>query len=119
MNAIAPLLAVAVLAFVPPAARAATPCEAPEQFVRAPKLEVGAPADAAPLLRPYVIGGIAAVALREDAGQRWLELAVHSADDARRQLSGRAPAAGRAEPVLDTWRQRVWLRCPATLSAGI
>ena len=112
------LLAIAALAVVPPVAQAATPCEAPEQFVRASKLDVGTVPSAAPLLRPYVIRGIAAVAVREEAGQRWLELAVHSADDARRQLSGRAPAADRAEPVVDTWRERVWLRCPATLASG-
>ncbi len=118
MNSVVPFLR-AVLVFAPLAAHAATPCEAPEQFVRASKLDVRVPPHAAPLLRPYVIGGIAAVAIREEGGQRWLELAVHSADDARRQLSGRASAAGRAEPVLDTWRDRVWLRCAATLSAGV
>ena len=119
MKSAAPLLAAAVLGLLPPAAPAATPCEAPEQFVRSSKLEVGIVPHAAPLLRPYVIGGIAAVAVREEGGQRWLELAVHSASDARRQLSGRAPGAGNADPVLDTWRDRVWLRCPAALSAGV
>lgn len=118
MNAAAFSLAIAVLGLVTPAAQAASPCEAPEQFVRTARLEVGGAPQPAPLLRPYVIDGIAAVAVREEAGQRWLELAVHSADDARRQLSGRGQAADRAQPVVDTWRARVWLRCPATLSAG-
>ncbi len=116
MNTVATVLTI-VLATLPLAAQAASPCEAPERFVRASKLDVGLEATAAPLLHPYVIGGIAAVAVREDAGQRWLQLAVHSTDDARRQLSGRSAAAERTEPVLDTWRDRVWLRCPATLSA--
>lgn len=119
MRATASCLACATAAFLAilaPAARAATPCEAPERFVRGATLDVAVGARAAPLVHPYVIGGIAAVALREDGGERWLELAVHSADDARRQLTGRA-AGERREPVLATWADRVWLRCPPVLSA--
>ena len=119
MNLAAPILAAVVTATLAPAVLAASPCEAPEQFVRAARLEVRAEPGAAPLLRPYVIGGIAAIGVREEAGQRWLELAVHSADDARRQLTARTPGTDRPEPVLATWRDRVWLRCPAALSAGI
>jgi hypothetical protein len=106
-------------AFASPAHAGATasPCEAPEQFVRASKFALGAEDRTAPLLRPYVIGGIAALSVREAAGQRWLELAVHSTEDARRQLASRAPGDSRTEPVVDTWRDRVWLRCPAVLPA--
>ncbi len=110
MNPIA--LAAVVLLAVPMVANAATPCDAPEQYVRAGKLDVAAAVPAAPLLRPYVVGGIAAIALREEGGQRWLQLAVHSADDARRQLTARAP--GVEAQAVDTWGERVWLRCPAS-----
>jgi hypothetical protein len=110
MNPIA--LAAAVLLALPIAAGASTPCDAPEQYVRAGKLDVAPAVPAAPLLRPYVVGGIAAIALREEGGQRWLQLAVHSADDARRQLATRAPGA--EAPSVDTWGDRVWLRCPAS-----
>jgi hypothetical protein len=112
MNAsAASVLAASILVSLPAAARAASPCEAPEQYVRASKLAVVTDAPA-PLLRPYVIGGIAAVAVREDTGQRWLELAVHSVDDARRQLADRAASAD-GTVALAAWRDRVWLRCPA------
>jgi hypothetical protein len=110
MNATA--FAASALLALPFAAGAATPCDAPEQYVRAAKLEVASVLQAAPLLRPYVVGGIAAVALREEGGQRWLQLAVHSADDARRQLAARA--SGGDAPAVDTWAERVWLRCPAS-----
>jgi hypothetical protein len=113
MNATAAsVLAASVLVALPPAALAASPCEAPEQYVRASKLAVVTDAPA-PLLRPYVIAGIAAVAVREDTGQRWLELAVHSVDDARRQLGDHAASADGTVP-LASWRDRVWFRCPAS-----
>jgi hypothetical protein len=106
-------LLLAVSASAASAAAAASPCEAPDRYLRAAAV---APGQTAPLVRPYVIAGIAAVALREDGGQRWLELAVHSTDDARRALAvpvaeaGAAPAAG---PLLASWQDRVWLRCAA------
>jgi hypothetical protein len=110
MNATA--FAAAVVLALPLAATASTPCDAPEQYVRSGKLDVASAAQATPLMRPYVVGGIAAIALREEGGQRWLQLAVHSADDARRQLAVRAP--GVEVPPLDSWGERVWLRCPAS-----
>lgn len=118
MNAAA--FALLLAAALPAAAHAATPCDAPEQYVRSAKLDVrGGSPDAAPLLRPYVIGGIAALAVREEGGRRWLELAAHSAEDARRQLLARSGGEGGATPTLDTWRDRVWLRCPDARSARI
>lgn len=119
MQSAAPLLAALTLATLAPVAHAVTPCDAPEQFVRVAVSDGRGAPQAAPLLRPYVIGGIAAIGMREEGGQRWLELAVHSAADARRQLSARAANAEGPEPVLATWRDRVWLRCPASLSAGL
>lgn len=85
------------------------PCEAPQQYVRA------AAAAGAPLQRPWVIGGIAAVSLREQGGERWIELAASSEDDARGRLSSHAAV----EPgsIVATWGERVWLRCPVTVSA--
>jgi hypothetical protein len=105
MNAAA--FATAVLVLLAPAVQAASPCEAPERFVRAGKLDVAPVSQPTPLLRPYVVGGIPAVAVREEGGRRWLELAVHSAGEARRQLAGRVDA-----PDVDVWSDRVWLRCP-------
>jgi len=81
------------------------PCTAPERYVKV------ATAGIAPLMTPYVVAGIAAVSLREQDGERWLELAAASADEARRLLAGQG--AGAAFPDVATWRNRVWLRCPA------
>jgi hypothetical protein len=86
------------------------PCEAPQDYVRA------AAAGVAPLQRPWVIGGIAAVALREQGGERWVELAASSEDDVRLRLAGQQ-AAGPAT-VVATWGERVWLRCPPTVAAS-
>jgi uncharacterized membrane protein len=103
----------ALLALAGSAAAAATPCDAPEQFVRQPKIATApAAVDGLPLLRPYLLAGLPVVALREEGGQRWLELAVFSADDARRQLASRAAAAGSAEPAIRVRDAKVWLRCP-------
>ena len=44
-------------------------------------------------LRPYVIDGLPAVSLREADGQRWLELAVHSVEDARPAGAAPVPTA--------------------------
>lgn len=99
-------LAWAALALVPVPTLASTPCEAPERYVRSPKL-----VESSPLLRPYVISGIAAVSLRERDGERWLELAAHSAEDVRRTLRTRADPASPVAEVVDR-DARVWLRCP-------
>jgi hypothetical protein len=119
MNAAAPLLIALVIAALSPTVQARTPCETPELFVRAFLPEASGSTPSAPLLRPYLIAGIAAIGLREEGGQRWLELAVHSAADARKQLSARTTGAEGHEPVLATRGERVWLRCPAALSAGL
>jgi hypothetical protein len=96
---------------------AATPCEAPEQFVRQHKIAVDTTlVDALPLLRPYVLAGLPVVALREEGGQRWLELAVFSADDARRQLATHAAASGTGQPAIRLRDAKVWLQCPAGAS---
>jgi hypothetical protein len=104
-------LAALLLASVVPAAFAATPCDAPDQFVRLGGKAIVAPGEPLPLVRPYVVGGMAAVSMRDAGGQRWLELAVHSADEARRQLAARGTVAG--DPTVAGWRDRVWLRCPS------
>jgi hypothetical protein len=96
-----PLLTHAVAGAAP-----STPCDAPERFVK-----VVAPG-VVPLLRPYVVAGFAAVALREQAGERWLELAASSEDDVRRRLAGEAGAS--PGPQVATWGDRVWLRCPVS-----
>ncbi len=106
-----------LLALAGSAAAAATPCEAPEQFVRQPKIAVDTtPVDALPLLRPYVLAGLPVVALREEGGQRWLELAVFSADDARRQLASGSAASGPGNPAIRVRDAKVWLQCPAGAS---
>lgn len=87
---------------------AATPCAAPEQFARLPKTEVQVPAEPTPLLRPYVVGGVATVSIRDEGGERWLELAVHSVEEARRLLAVRADAP---LATVVAWRDRVWMRC--------
>jgi hypothetical protein len=107
------LVAAAVSASAVPghASASPTPCEAPDAFVQRVGLE------SAPLTRPYVVAGIAAVSLRRDGSHRWLELAAYSADDARRRLVPGAGGAvgvpeGAEAPVVATWGDRVWLRCP-------
>lgn len=106
------VIAVATGAFVSAPASAASPCEAPAQYVRSPKvLDAGAP-----LLRPYVVAGFAALSLRERDGERWLELAAHSADEAGRALRAQT-VPGEAAPVVRGEDARVWLRCP-TAPAG-
>jgi hypothetical protein len=100
--------AVLALAWLPGAGAAgAGPCEAPGDYVRT------APSGVTPLQRPWVIGGIAAVALREQGGERWVELAASSEDDVRLRLAGQS-AAGPGT-VVATWGERVWLRCPAVV----
>jgi hypothetical protein len=99
-------LVLAVATLVPAPSLASTPCEAPERYLRSAKI-----VDAAPLLHPYVISGIAAVSLRERDGERWLELAAHSAEEVRRTLRAQA---GPGSPVVEVVDRdaKVWLRCP-------
>lgn len=74
-------LSCALLALAAGAALA-SPCQAPADFVRA-----GAAGQARqPLLRPFVVQGLAVTALHQRAGQSWLELAVDSEATARRTL---------------------------------
>lgn len=101
-------LALALTALPTTVALAASPCEAPEQFARLSKTDVRVPAEPTPLLRPYVVGGVATVAIRDTGGERWLELAVHSVEEARRLLATRADAP---PATVAAWRDRVWLRC--------
>ena len=60
----------------------ANPCTVPASFVKAPD------AARAPLLRPFVLGGLATTALHQQGQERWLELAVPSAATAQRALMG-------------------------------
>ena len=65
---------------------AATPCTAPASYVKSPE------AARAPLLRPFVLNGVASTALHLRGDQRWLELAVPDTATAQRLLAGRADA---------------------------
>ena len=87
---------------------AASPCDAPDLFLKPVRAESRAVSAPSPLVRPYVIAGLAALAVREEGDERWLELAVHSAAEARRQL-----AAVTADATVELRDARVWLRCPA------
>lgn len=69
------------------AAVLASPCSAPADFVK------GNGATRAPLLRPFVVSGLAATALHQRDNERWLELAVDKADTVHKALAGRADAA--------------------------
>ncbi|HYF59371.1 MAG TPA: hypothetical protein VEA81_10490 [Burkholderiaceae bacterium] len=84
------------------------PCESPEKYVS------GRGGEVAPLVHPYVVGGMAVVALRRAGDERWLELAASSVPDARLQL---ARSAGAPAEVLG-WNERVWLRCPSGAPAS-
>jgi hypothetical protein len=61
----------------------ASPCAAPGDYVRAGVTEARQP-----LVRPFVVQGLAVTALRQLAEQPWLELAVDSEATARRALAG-------------------------------
>lgn len=112
-----PAVTAVALLTLPPAATAATPCETPEQFVRGARLPATNEAPA-PLVRPYVVAGMAAVAVAQHDGDRWLELAAHSADDARRQLAVAPASPWSGAGQLASWGDRVWLRCPARAGEG-
>jgi hypothetical protein len=80
----------AALALLLAGAATASPCVQPGDFVKA------APAGAQarqPLQKPYLVGGLAVLALRQHAAQPWLELAVDSPESARRALGAQADKA--------------------------
>lgn len=78
----------AALGLVMGASVAASPCAAPASYVKAPD------AARAPLLRPYVLGGLAATALHQRGDERWLELAAPSVATAERALASVKGLAG-------------------------
>jgi len=81
--ALAALLALASLPSL------ASPCAAPAEYVRGTVgAATAAGAERLPLLRPYVLQGLAVTALRQVSDQLWLELAVDSEATARRALAG-------------------------------
>jgi hypothetical protein len=61
----------------------ASPCERRAEFVRPASLD----AERQPLVKPYVLNGIAVLAVRQHAQQEWLELAVDSVASAQRLLA--------------------------------
>lgn len=87
----------------------ASPCAAPAGYVKA------VDAARAPLLRPFVVGGLAAVALQQRDNERWVELAVPSVATAQRALAG-APGV-QAEPRLLNAAGTVLLAC-SSLGTG-
>lgn len=85
----ATLMASLVLSAATFGAAQASPCLQPGDYVKA-----AAPgAERQPLQRPYLVGGLAVLAVRQHGAQAWLELAVDSADTARRALNGQADKA--------------------------
>ena len=62
----------------------ASPCAAPASYVKAPDVA------RAPLLRPFLVGGLTTTALQQRNNERWLELAVPSVATAQRALAGAA-----------------------------
>ncbi|KPF50480.1 hypothetical protein IP87_18605 [beta proteobacterium AAP121] len=81
----------------------ASPCAAPAGYVKTTETA------RAPLLRPFVLGGLAAVALHQRDNERWIELAVPNVGTAQRALAG---ANGvQAEPRLLSAAGTVLLAC--------
>jgi hypothetical protein len=85
-----PRLALIAAALLPAIAStaSATPCAVDSTHLG--RAQAHAP-QRQPLLRPFVIGGMAATAVRQHEGQRWIELAVDSVGTAGRALG--APAS--------------------------
>jgi hypothetical protein len=83
------LFASLVLSAAAVGAAQASPCAQPADYVKA----TAAGIERQPLLRPYLVGGLAVLAVRQHDSQAWLELAVDSADTARRALNGQADKA--------------------------
>jgi hypothetical protein len=77
------LSAVALLASLVVASAQASPCAAPGDYLRAS----ASAAQRQPLVRPFVLEGLAVTALHQRGDQAWLELAVDSESTARRALS--------------------------------
>jgi hypothetical protein len=106
MSALNPVLRLTLAAVLTAAVAVpalASPCAAPAGYVKA------VDAARAPLLRPFVVGGLAAVALQQRDNERWVELAVPSVATAQRALAG---AQGvQAEPRLLNAAGTVLLAC--------
>jgi hypothetical protein len=106
MRALTPVLRLTLVAAMATASALpalASPCAAPASYVKAPE------AARAPLLRPFVVGGLAAVALHQRDNERWVELAAPSVATAQRALAG---ATGvQAEPRLLGANGTVLLAC--------
>lgn len=77
------LSAAALLAGIVVTSASASPCAAPGDYLRA---SAGAE-PRQPLVRPFVIEGLAVTALHQRGDQAWLELAVDSESTARRALT--------------------------------
>jgi hypothetical protein len=84
----------------------ASPCVAPDGFVKV------AATQRQPLTRPYVVKGLAVTALRQHDGASWLELAVDSEATARRALG---TAAGEVSSVGGA----VLLSCRAAAASAV
>jgi hypothetical protein len=89
MRALPTLLASIVLSAAALGSASASPCTQPGDYVKA----AAAGSERQPLLRPYLVGGLAVLAVRQHEAQSWLELAVDSTDTARRALNGQADKA--------------------------
>ncbi|MCE2916823.1 MAG: hypothetical protein ACOVOT_04155 [Rubrivivax sp.] len=74
----------------------ASPCDPGSDHLR-PQADAGA-AQRQPLLRPFLIRGLAVTAVQQHDGQRWLELAVDSTATAARTLSSTPAGALRTGP---------------------
>ncbi len=82
LNPVLRLSLAAVLSIAAALPALASPCTAPASFVKAPE------AARAPLLRPFVLGGLPAVALHQRDKERWVELAAPDVLTAQRALAG-------------------------------
>jgi hypothetical protein len=80
---LAAALATAVVASLASTGAWASPCAVPGDYLRAGSGQE----QRQPLVRPYVIEGLAVTALHQREGQLWLELAVDSESTARRALA--------------------------------
>jgi hypothetical protein len=87
-------LVAAALLIAAASTASATPCAAGSAHLG--RADAAAP-ERQPLVRPFVIGGMAATAVRQHDGQRWIELAVDSVATAGRVL-GTPAALLRAAP---------------------
>ena len=72
----------------------ASPCLQPGDYLKT----AAQGAERQPLQRPYLVGGLAVLAVRTHDAQSWLELAVDSTETARRAIGSQADKA-RVEAV--------------------